>query len=103
MIQILKRAWYNWSQFIKIERYNSKWKTASKGININTDLIEYVPKTLVKKGVRKNPNMLIILSTVFRFYLCQSQTHYQIHTTIQDHKFIVLKIMYQHILVQTKI
>ena len=88
---------------LKGDKFNSKDKLASKGSKINTDLIEYVPKTLVKKGVRKNPNMLIILSTVFRFYLCQSQTHYQIHTTIQDHKFIVLKIMYQHILVQTKI
>ena len=29
--------------------WNSKCRTASKGININTDLIDYVPKTLAKK------------------------------------------------------
>ena len=34
---------------LKRERFNSKYKTASKGININTDLIGYVTKTLVKK------------------------------------------------------
>ena len=34
--------------------------------------------------------MLILLSTVISLYLCQSQTHYQIHTTIQDHKLIYI-------------
>ena len=47
--------------------------------------------------------MLILLLIVFRLYLCQSQMHYQIHTTIQDHKLIVSQLIYQLILVQTKI
>ena len=34
---------------LKAERYNSKYKTDSKVSDINTDLIEYVPKTLVEK------------------------------------------------------
>ena len=34
---------------LKGERYNSKYQTDYKGSNINTELIEYVPKTLVKK------------------------------------------------------
>ena len=33
---------------LKGERCNRENKTASKGSNINTDLIEYVPKTLLK-------------------------------------------------------
>ena len=44
--------------------------------------------------------MLILLSTVFSHYLCQSQTQYQIHTTIKDHTF--LQLIYQNILLHTK-
>ena len=42
-----------------------------------------------------------MLLTISRLYLCLSQTYYQIHTTIQDHKLIVIQLMYQHLLVQT--
>ena len=34
---------------LKVELWNPKPKPASKGININTDSIEYVPKKLEKK------------------------------------------------------
>ena len=81
---------------LKGDKCNPKEKPASKVSNINTDLIEYVPKTLVKKELIKNLNMSILLSTVFRIYLCQSQTQYQIHTTIKDHKLIVLQQIHQH-------
>ena len=56
-------------------------KRASKGSNINTNFIEYVPKTRLKNK-EGNPNMLIMLSTVLRLYLYQSQTQYQIHTRV---------------------
>ena len=46
--------------------------------------------------------MLIMLSIVFRLYLCQSLIQHQIHTTIKDHKFIFLQLIYQNILVLTK-
>ena len=38
---------------LKRRRQNSTGKTDYKGNNINTDLIQYVTKTLVKKKVRK--------------------------------------------------
>ena len=57
----------------------------------------------MKKEVRKNPNTLILLSTVFILYLFQSLTQYQIHTTIKEHKLILLKLIYQHLIVQTKL
>ena len=44
---------------------------------------------------------MILLSTLFIPYLCQSQTKYQIHTKIKYHKFIFLQIIHQHLLVQT--
>ena len=47
--------------------------------------------------------MLILLSTVFSLYLCQSQTQYQIHTTIQYHKLVILQIIYQRLFMKTKI
>ena len=34
-------------------RYNTEDKTASKGSEIDTDLIEYIPKTLVNKEAMK--------------------------------------------------
>ena len=60
-------------------------KTSSKVSKINTGLIEYIPKTLVKK-TQKKPNMLILYSIVFSLYPCQSQTQYQIQTTIKYQK-----------------
>ena len=74
---------------------------ASKGSNINTDLVEYVPKTVVKKEVIKKLNMLILLLTVSSIYLFLSQIKYQIHTTLQYHQLIVTELIYQHLLVQT--
>ena len=50
---------------LKEDKFTSKYKAASKGSNTNTDLILYVPKTLLKREVRIKPNMLILLSTVF--------------------------------------
>ena len=44
---------------LKRARCNSKYRTAFKYIKINTDLNEYVPKTLVKIRIKKNPNMLV--------------------------------------------
>ena len=38
----------------KGEMCNSAYNTASKFININTNLIEYIPKKFVKKEVSKN-------------------------------------------------
>ena len=35
---------------LKGSRLNSGDKTSSKGININTDIIEYVPHTLAKNN-----------------------------------------------------
>ena len=43
--------------------HTSKDKPDSKGSKINTDLIEYVPKTLVKKKVIKTPKHV---DTVFK-------------------------------------
>ena len=86
---------------LKGEIFNSKDKTDSKVIKINTELLGYIPNTLVEKLVRKAPNMLILLLTVFSLYLCQPHIHYQIHITIQDHTLIILKPIYQHLLVQT--
>ena len=37
---------------LKVGRYNSVGKIYSQVININTNLIEYSPKTLVKKEVK---------------------------------------------------
>ena len=48
---------------LKEARCNSADKTAYKGSKINTDFIEYVPKTLMKKEVKKD--MLILLLPVF--------------------------------------
>ena len=42
---------------LKRSRCNSKYKTSSKGSKKNHDLIEYVPKTLVKKKF-KNPKLV---------------------------------------------
>ena len=95
------RPWSNWSEFqgstVKFIR-----KTSSKGNNINTDLIEYVLKIVVKERVRKNLNMLIILLKLSKPYICLFQRHYQIHITIQDHELIAIELIYQHIPVQTK-
>ena len=41
------------SRKLKVERWNSKDKSASKGSKIDTDWIEYFPKTLVKKRSKK--------------------------------------------------
>ena len=43
------------SQKFKGERCNSAEKTASRGNKINTNLIEYATKRLVKKEVKKPP------------------------------------------------
>ena len=72
---------------IKGETLSSSDKTASKCSNINTDLIENAPKTLVKKIRKKNPNMLIMLLTVSSLYLCQitnkpSNTHVNPRTQV---------------------
>ena len=84
---------------LKGDMCTSKDKLDSIVSKINTDLIEYVPKTLVKKEVRKTPNMLLLFSTVFSLYLFQPKTQYQIHTTMKDHKLIVFPLIYQNILV----
>ena len=47
--------------------------------------------------------MLILVLAVFSLYLFQPQTSYKIHTTIQEHKLIALKLIYQHLIVQTNI
>ena len=47
---------------LKGDMCTSKDKPDYKGINVNTDLIEYVPKIPVKKEVRKNPKHV---ATVF--------------------------------------
>ena len=46
---------------LKGSRCNTREQTYSKGSKITTYLIEYFPKTLMKKEVRKNPNIMILL------------------------------------------
>ena len=87
---------------LKGGKWNSKEKPAYKGINNNTDLIEYVPIKIVKKEVRKKQNILIMLSIVFILNLFQSQMQYKIKIIIKNQKLIALQRIYQNILVQTK-
>ena len=86
---------------LRVKRFNSKDKTYSKGIKTNNYLIWYFQRQLWKKKKEKDSDTLILLLTVYSLSLCQSQIQYQIHTIIQDHKLVVLKLIYQHLLLQT--
>ena len=85
---------------LKVSRFNSNEKTASKVSKTINDLNKYVPKTLVKKEVKKS-NTLILLLKLFSLYLCQPQTHNQINRKINDHDLIVSQLIDKYLLVQT--
>ena len=61
---------------LKGGKWNLADQTSSKGININTNLIKYVLKTLLEKEIST------VVNSINHFPL-DNQSHHSIHTTIQ--------------------
>ena len=86
----------------KGDMWYSADKKDSKVSNINTDLIEYVPKILVKKEVINISNILILLLKLPSLFLFLGQRRYPIHTKIQYHQHLFAKLIYQHLILHAK-
>ena len=71
-------------------------KTSSKVSKINTGLIEYIPKTLVKKTQKKTKHVDIIFNSIQPLPLPITNAISNTNNN-QIPKMIILKLIYQHL------
>ena len=85
----------------KGSRFNSSDKTDSKGSNINTDFIDYVTKTFVKKEARKIKHVDTVVNSIQPFPLAVAKalpnTHKNPRTPVGCYRTNSLKYSYAYL------